>query len=325
MQFNNLQSIGIVPQRAICYSGYRSDHNPGLGIFPSYTEILEDLNILAGDWRYLRLYDAGPHAHTVLEVIEREKLPFKVMLGMDLAAEVSNPKCPWNAHYPDHILADNRRHNDIELQRVVRLANEYADHVLAISIGNEASVEWTDHKVPTDRLMHFAVQLKGQTQAPVTFCENYAPWASGQLDELAKYVDFLSLHSYPLWESQSIEHALHFTQQNYYAVADRFTDKPVVITEAGWTTNANGHGFPAHFASERWQVEYCSQLLNWCDKDGVLCFLFEAFDEAWKGSDDPAEPEKHWGIYRLNRQSKPVVEHLEKPKFATVAQLSSSA
>ncbi|MDM7861510.1 glycosyl hydrolase [Alteromonas sp. ASW11-36] len=324
MQSNNVESIGILLQRAICYSGYRDGHNPGLGIFPSYSQILEDLQLLAGDWQYLRLYDAGPHAHTVLEVIEREQLPFKVLLGMDLAAEVSNPNCPWDAYYPDHKLADNRRHNDTELQRVVRLANEYSEHVLAISIGNEASVDWTDHKVETHRLVHFAVQLKGQTQALVTFCENYVPWANGQLDELAKHVDFLSIHSYPLWESQSIEHALHFTQQNYYEVADRFSDKPVVITEAGWTTNANGHAFPAHFANERWQSDYCAQLLNWCEKDGILCFLFEAFDESWKGSDDPAEPEKHWGIFRLNRQPKPVVIRLQQPQLASIAKLSNN-
>ncbi|WP_240615528.1 glycosyl hydrolase [Alteromonas facilis] len=312
VQPNKLESIDILCRRAICYSGYRQGQNPSIGIYPSYSQILEDLTLLVDEWQYLRLYDAGPHAHTVLEVIAREKLPFKVLLGMDLAAEVSNPNCPWDAYYPEHILAENRIRNDNELMRVVRLANEYCEHVLAISIGNEASVEWTDHKVETERLVHFAVQLKGQTQAPITFCENYVPWSNGELDDLVRNIDFISVHSYPLWESQSIEHALHFTQENYYSVADRFKDKPVVITEAGWTTNANGHAFPAHFANERWQADYCAQLLTWCDSKDILCFLFEAFDEAWKGSDDPAEPEKHWGIYRLNRQPKPVVRELAK-------------
>jgi Glycosyl hydrolases family 17 len=38
----------------------------------------------------------------------------------------------------------------------------------------------------------------------------------------------------------------------------------------------------------------------------VLTFVFEAFDEAWKGSPDPAEPEKHWGLFHADRSPKPV-------------------
>ena len=39
-------------------------------------------------------------------------------------------------------------------------------------------------------------------------------------------------------------------------------------------------------------------------KKKVLTFLFEAFDEPWKGSDDSLEPEKHWGLYNENRTPK---------------------
>ncbi len=304
---HSLESLGIAIQRSICYSGYRSGQGPGLGIYPSYSEVLEDLQLLSGNWQYLRMYDAGPHAHMVLDVIKREKLPFKVLLGMDLAAEQSNPNCPWLPWYPDHELEKNRLHNDQELLRILRLANDYHEFILGISIGNEASVDWTDHKVDTQRLIHFAQQLKAQTDLPLTFCENYVPWARGDLDQLAPCLDMIALHSYPLWESQSIDHALHFTEQNYYEVADRFPHTPVIITEAGWTTNANGHAFPAHFANEAWQSEYCASLLEWSEHNGILTFLFEAFDEDWKGSGDPSEPEKHWGLYRINRQAKPVV------------------
>ena len=44
----------------------------------------------------------------------------------------------------------------------------------------------------------------------------------------------------------------------------------------------------------------------------LLVYFFEAFDENWKGSDDPFEPEKHWGIYKADRS----------PKLAMKAQLS---
>ncbi|WP_051275555.1 glycosyl hydrolase family 17 protein [Aestuariibacter salexigens] len=311
---NNTQNQTVLSPanygRAICYSGYRDGQNPALGIYPSYSEILEDLLLLKDDWQCLRVYDAGPHAHTLLEVIKREKLHFKVLLGMDIAAEESNPGCPWLQEYPDHELAANMRHNDAELQRVIRLATEYREHVMGISVGNEATVDWTDHKISTSRLLSFVRELKAQTDAPITFCENYVPWARGDLDALAHELDWIALHTYPLWESRPIYDALEYTKLNYHDVAHRFPDKPVIITEAGWSTNANGRGFPAEFANEQWQAEYCKQLLNWSQEQGILTFLFEAFDESWKGSDDPAEPEKHWGIYRLNRQPKPVLDTL---------------
>ena len=35
--------------------------------------------------------------------------------------------------------------------------------------------------------------------------------------------------------------------------------------------------------------------------------MFEAFDEPWKGSPDPLEPEKHWGLFDVNRTPKLVM------------------
>jgi len=41
-----------------------------------------------------------------------------------------------------------------------------------------------------------------------------------------------------------------------------------------------------------------------------MVFVFEAFDEPWKGSPDPLEPEKHWGIFTVDRQPKRVIQSL---------------
>lgn len=80
---------------AICYSEYRPGKRPGAA-YPAYGEVLEDLHILAPHWHYLRLYDCSPHAEIVLIVIRKEALPFKVMLGAYIDAEVNTHQCPWN-------------------------------------------------------------------------------------------------------------------------------------------------------------------------------------------------------------------------------------
>ena len=38
--------------------------------------------------------------------------------------------------------------------------------------------------------------------------------------------------------------------------------------------------------------------------------MFEAFDEPWKGSPDPMEPEKHWGLFNVERTPKLVMKDL---------------
>ncbi len=288
---------------AICYSGYREGQNPGQQVYPSYEEIREDLLILAKHWKYLRLYDCSPHASTVLKVIQDERLDLQVMLGLDLAAEMSNPHCPWGAEFSDEELAEYKRHNQNEIRRLIALADDYHDIVFAASIGNEASVEWTDHMVPVDNLAAYAQALQQEIRQPVTFCENYVPWTY-KLEPLAEVLDFLAVHTYPAWEYRSIDDALEYTKQNYHSVADHYPGKPVIITEAGWTTAANGRGIDPHNASEELQASYYQQLMEWVTKEQILTFVFEAFDEPWKGSPDPLEPEKHWGLFDVARRPK---------------------
>jgi exo-beta-1,3-glucanase (GH17 family) len=301
--------IGGPAANAICYSGYREGQSPRDKLYPSYAEIHEDLRILERNWRYLRLYDPSPHAETVLDVIRTEGLPFRVMLGADLAAEVSNPNCPWGADYDDETLAANRRSNDAQIRRLAELANEHPDTVFAVSIGNEASVEWTDHLVPVERLVDLADDVGSRVAQPVTFCENYVPWTT-KLGPLAERLDFLAVHTYPVWEYRSIDEALEYTKENYRSVADAYPETLVVITEAGWTTASNGRGIDPANASVDLQARYCEELLAWTDAEDILTFVFEAFDEPWKGSPDPLEPEKHWGLFTVDRTPKPVVADL---------------
>ena len=294
---------------AICYSGYREGQGPHDGIYPSYEQVREDLLILSKNWRLLRLYDSSPHAETVLAVIRNERLPFNVMLGVDMAAEMSNPHCPWGAQFDDETLEANKSRNRAEVRKAVDLSNQFADIVFSVSAGNEASVEWTDHMVPVDSLISHVRTLKQSIGQPVTFCENYVPWTY-KLEPLAEELDFISVHTYPAWEYRTMEDALEFTKQNYHSVVDHYPGKPVVITEAGWTTASNGRGIEPWNASEELQARYYEELVEWTTSENILTFVFEAFDEPWKGSPDPLEPEKHWGLFNVERVPKLVMREL---------------
>jgi len=293
---------------AICYSGYREGQVPGQ-VYPSYDEIKEDLEILSKNWSLLRLYDCSPHAETVLQVISDEGMQFTVMLGVDMAAEMCNPHCPWGAEFSDETLEANRQANGAQVDKAIALSNRYPEIVFSVAAGNEASVEWTDHMVPVDSLIEHVRRIKSAIKQPVTFCENYVPWTY-KLEPLAAELDFISVHTYPAWEYRTMEDALEYTKQNYHSVVDHYPGKPVVITEAGWTTASNGRGIEPWNATEELQARYYEELLEWTTREKILTFVFEAFDEPWKGSPDPLEPEKHWGLFRVERTPKLVMQDL---------------
>ncbi len=302
--------------RAICYSGYRHGQSPNDRIYPTHAQILEDLLLLQPHWPLLRLYDCSPHAERVLQVIQREGLHFQVMLGAYLGAEMNNFGCPWGATQTEEQLEANIAENDAEVARLIALAHAHADLVFSVAVGNEATVDWTDHFVPVSRMIELVRRVKSAVPQPVTFCENYVPWQH-KLRDLVTEVDFISLHTYPVWEYKHIHESLDYTRANYDSVARLYPGKPVVITEAGWCTNSNGRGMNAEHAVQELQAIYLRDLMAWTDAQGILCFVFEAFDEPWKGSADPLEPEKHWGLFTVDRLPKLVMADWPLPGTAT--------
>ena len=299
------EELQIEPGKAICYSGFREGQMPG-GKVPTYEEIKDDLLILHKHWKYLRLYDCDEHAEIVLNVIQKENFDFKVMLGAYIVAEANNYGCPWGGTYSEKQLAKNKSANVRQIQKLIHFANKYPEIIFSLSAGNEACVDWTDHYVPVESVINYVRMIKKEAKQPVTFCENYLPWLD-KLKDLVDEVDFISIHTYPVWEYKHIHEALEYTKQNYYAVADTYPNKPVVITEAGWTTFSNGKGICPSNVSEEHQHIYYNDLVEWCEDDSILTFVFEAFDEPWKGSGEALEPEKHWGLFKVDRTPKLVM------------------
>ena len=95
---------------AICYSGYRArpESRSIVSTRPTRNQgrpadTREKLEVPEA----LRLQPA--RVERCCGVIRNEGLDFKVMLGVDMAAEMSNPHCPWGADFSDETLARNRQ------------------------------------------------------------------------------------------------------------------------------------------------------------------------------------------------------------------------
>lgn len=303
---NIFETYNWNPGNAICYSGFREGQAPGTAAIPSYGQVKEDLFILQKNWKYLRLYDCDAHTRMVLEVIQNEQFDFKVMMGAYIAAEMNNFGCPWGGTYSEDVLWQNKERNIGQIKKLISWANEFPMIINCLSVGNEATVHWTDHYVPVQSVVQYAKMVKQGAKQPVTFCENYVPWLD-KLKPLVVELDFISIHTYPVWEYKHIKESLDYTKQNFYSVQNKYPEKAVVITEAGWATNSNGRGIDPKHVSEEYQKQYYNELLEWTQNEGILTYVFEAFDEQWKGSPEPLEPEKHWGLFKVDRSPKLVM------------------
>jgi exo-beta-1,3-glucanase (GH17 family) len=293
----------------VCYSGFRTGQHPDRGdgaVNPTDAQILEDLHLLArqGQFPLLRLYDAKTNSEVVLQLIQKHRLKFKVMLGAWLAGEMNNPGCSWLKPMSPEVLAANRTNNAAEIREAIRLANQYSNIVVAVAVGNEALVSWNDHMVTEDAVIRYVREVKHAVRQPVTVCDNYDWWAKhGQA--LARELDFVSVHTYPVWENKDIEEAMPFTLANLKAVRKALPASRIVITEAGWATVAGEFGARA---SEAKQKRYYRDLYAWAKTNHVTTFFFEAFDEDWKGDANPLGAEKHWGVFTVDRKPKEVMQ-----------------
>ncbi len=292
--------------RAIAYSGFREGQSPG-GEHPSREQVREDMHILAeAGFTLIRLYHAGQHAEDVLAVIAEDALPIRVVQGAWLDAELSaHETCAWLSEpIPEAELASNAERNQAQVQAVIALAQRYPELIAAVNVGNEALVTWNDHLVSIESMVAYLETVSAAIEQPVTTADNYVPWVE-HAEALGPVVDFAFVHSYPVWEGKDIDQGLPYTIDNLQQVRAALPDEPIAIGEAGWVDQAEEFG---ERASPDKQTRYVRELWDWGASTNTTVFMFEAFDEPWKG--DPSRPlgaEKHWGLYTVDRQPKPVM------------------
>lgn len=159
----------------------------------------------------------------------------------------------------------------------------------------------TTHKVNADTIIAYVKKVKQAISQQVTVADNYKWWAdNGAL--LALEVDFISIHTYPVWEGKDISEGLSYTLENIQEVKKSLPGVPIVITEAGWATTGSEFG---NRAGEEKQRQYYKELMRFAKKSNITTFFFEAFDEDWKGDpNNPLGAEKHWGLFTVDRKPK---------------------
>jgi exo-beta-1,3-glucanase (GH17 family) len=273
---------------AIDYSGYRTGQSPKLKIYPTHAQILEDLTILKKNWKLILLYGGDQHSQDVLEVIQQNKLGIKVVLGL------------WLDGRPGF-----EGENAEQIATAIRLANQYSKIVIAVNVGNEILVSWSDHKLTEDKAIEYVEQVRKAVRCPVTLADDFLYWRQPEA-KLADHVDFIIMHTYPMWSHEDIDTAMASTIKNYEAVRKAHPGKTIVIGEAGWASYSVGDQHVPRAGDEVKQKRYYEELNAWAKANNVTTFYFEAFDEPWKG----AGTEGHWGLFSVDRKAKLAMQGL---------------
>ena len=283
----------------ISYGAYRDGEEPGESL-TSKENILEDLTILAERWNLIRLYGADQQALNILEVIEENDLPIRVMQGIWLDAHKS------------------AQENAEQVRLAIEYANRFPDIIIAVNVGNEILVDWSYHRIDdVDSVIEKIRQVRGSIQQPVTVADDYNFWNKPDALRVAAELDFICLHAYAFWNNKTLDVAMEWTESIYRDIQSRHPDHEIAYCETGWPTSrvyddGSYEGGLIGKAGEAEQEVFFNQYDPWVESNDVISFYFTSFDEQWKGGFDGENPmdkaEKHWGLYYGDRTPKQVLQ-----------------
>ena len=171
----------------VAYGPYRDGQSPW-GVSPSVDELREDLHIISQTWRWMRLYGSRGVTKDILDIIKKDKLDIKVMLGAWIAKEEG--------------ILDAEESNKQEIKEAILLANSYPDIVNSINIGNETMVFWSDHKVNIETMKKYIQYASDRVSVPVSTADDFNFWNKEESKIIADVSDFIVLPPNPTLNSR---------------------------------------------------------------------------------------------------------------------------
>ena len=148
----------------------------------------------------------------------REDPGLKVMLGI------------WLDGKPGE--AENAR----QIATGIRLANEYPDIVVAVSVGNEVLVSWSDHKMTEERGLEFVEQVKKAVRCPVTVADDYPLLAKPDAQAGGRRGFHHHAHAIPSGATRTSTRPCLRPSATSRACGAAHPGKTIVLGEAGWAS-----------------------------------------------------------------------------------------
>ncbi len=260
------------------FQPFHAGEDPTHLIMPTDAEIDADLKLLAGKVNTVRTYGVNGSLADVPQLAERH--------GINVAMGA------W--------IDDHREANEQQLETAIELARTHLN-VMRVFIGNEVVLQGY---VPIKVLEGYLDRARDAIGQPVGTAEPWHVWL--EHPELAEHCDFIGVHLLPYWEGVSVETAVGYSLEQFHRLQKAFPGKPVIIAEVGWPSRGRTH--ESAVASESNEALFLRRFLKLAEREHLIYYLMEAFDQPWKAYQEGAVG-SYWGIYNVNRT----------PKFAFTA------
>ena len=179
-------------RKAVNYSPFRTTNRATEVV--TRANVLQDLGLLAqGGFTLIRTFDSSDEfARLMLQIIKDNQINMKVQLGIFIA--------PTNNTGEAH--ANALQFNNAEVARGIRLASEFKDIVIAVSVGNESIAFGTS--TPEVMAGYLSTVRAGVTQ-PLTTNDVWDAYAglpgnagAGMPAFVTNLIDFAAVHTYPI-------------------------------------------------------------------------------------------------------------------------------
>ncbi|EME71799.1 exo-beta-1,3-glucanase [Paramagnetospirillum caucaseum] len=289
------------PFPSVSFAPFRRGQGPITQVYPTSEQIAQDMKSLVGVAKGVRTYTS------------REGLDVVPELGRKYGIEVTHSA--W--------LGKKTAINDAEVDALIKAANSYPDVIKRVIVGNEVLLR---QDLPPEQLIQYIRKVKAAVRQPVSYADVWAFWL--KYPEVAKEVDFLTIHILPYWEDEpvGVEGAAQHLVAIYQRMAREF-GKPILIGEAGWPTRGRSRG-PAVADMEN-AARFVRTLALVSKENGFDYNVVEAFDQPWKAYLEGTVGAK-WGVIDENRRVKYAMSGPVEPspfwaRHATAAVLIGSA
>lgn len=260
------------PVEGMAYNFYQRDQSPLRKEFPTDDQVAADMKLLSGYTKRIRTYTAA----------ELERLP-------DLAAQqgIRVTAGAW--------LDQRTENNAAELEALARAVkrNRQIDRVL---LGNETVLLG---RLKPEELVAYIKQMRRKINVPISTAEPWHVWLKHP--ELAKSVDYITVHLLPYWEGVPVEEAIADVERRYEMLKRAYPRKYIVIGEVGWPSN--GDRFQGAFASRGEQARFVRLFLRKAEEKRWDYFLMEAVDQPWKIRNE-GRVGPYWGVFNADRELK---------------------
>jgi len=271
---NNIQGFA--------YSAFQRDQSPLRGTYPSEAEIASDLDLLAQSAERIRTYGSTDIPSIVGQAGERK---LSVSAGAWLSTDVAA--------------------NDREIESIINSARKLR-HIDRVIVGNEAILRGD---LTVEELSVYLAKVRKalkRVKTPVSTAEPWHVWLKHP--ELAKQVDFITVHLLPYHEGVPVEAAVEYALMRYDELAKAFPRKKIVIGEIGWPSKGpaiTSFGPEATVAvpSVENEARFIREFLAHPRTPKLDYFLMEAFDQPWK-MEVEGWAGAYWGMFNAERKAK---------------------